>query len=87
LNIDYSSERKNIVAIYLNRSDGEVFSSGISVARTINRADNENFGFIHPDELINKLKELESYRNCECPNNPECHKIINNKLDIITAKG
>jgi hypothetical protein len=33
-------------------------------------------------DLPNKL---ETYRNCECPNNPECHKMIDGKLNVITA--
>jgi hypothetical protein len=44
---------------------------------------------LHPiavNGLENAVKRLETYRNCECPDNPDCHKLIDNKPNVILAK-
>jgi hypothetical protein len=36
-------------------------------------------------EIIDSIKKLETYRNCQCPNNKECHQIINSELKVLVA--
>lgn len=73
------SEKPEHVLIKARRSDGEYFQYTIDLSNTYN----------DPNKVINTfiagVQAFETYRNCSCPINKACHKVIDGKLNVIVA--
>lgn len=72
------SEIPTSLLIRGRRSDGNLF---------IHRIDLKNLaeGYDLSNAVINGIRAFETYRNCECPNNKECHTMIDGKLNVVVA--
>lgn len=79
IKIELEDTKSNLIFIRAKRNDG--FYKVVMISINNFQSSLETCIMIE-----NGIKKLESYRNCECPKNPDCHKEINGKLNIIIAK-
>jgi hypothetical protein len=73
------SEKPENIIIKARRSDGEYFQYRIDLHDTNNDPNKVIVRFIEG------VQAFETFRNCECPKNKECHKIIDGKVNVIIA--